>query len=214
MAVAGGEDQLELFDVRHPAPRRPRRETLGRWLIELRYDQLVLTSMAGVIGLTVVFACGVERGKQLVRAERALLVRQHPGPPERPPERAGASPTTASPSAADPAAATTQPKPVPAPATAPKVKAATKYASADEAGASIAVPSGALRYAIQVVTYSRLQSARHELERLRARGERAFLVMRDGRTRVYVGPFPSKANAAEKLTMLKVDYHDCFVRAL
>lgn len=177
-------------------------------LFHLRHDQLLLAGMAGVIGVTVVFACGVERGKQLVRSERAMLARQQPARPDRPLERSGGALTISPAGPPEPAAERPREQPAPAPATSPKIKAVTKLASADGAEA------GAARYAVQVVTYSRLQSARQELERLRARGERAFLVMREGRTRVYVGPFPSKANAAEKLTTLKADYRDCFVRSL
>ena len=52
------------------------------------------------------------------------------------------------------------------------------------------------------------------MDRLRATGEKAFLVMREGRTMVYVGPFPSKMNASEKVVSLRPRYQDCFVRPL
>ena len=212
MGTPSRENQLELFDVTRQAPPRPHRELPGRFLLHLRYDQLLLTGMAGVIGVTVLFACGVERGKQLVRSERVLLARQQPERPDRSLERTGESVTKSPAGAAEePAGETPKGPPAPAPATSPKIKAATKLASAPDAAPGQA---GTARYAVQVVTYSRLQLAKQELERLRARGERGFLVMRDGHTRVYVGPFPSKANAAEKLTRLKARYHDCFVRAL
>ena len=67
---------------------------------------------------------------------------------------------------------------------------------------------------MQVVTFSRPHLAKQEMERLHARGERAFLVMRDGRTVVYVGPFPSKTNASQKVASLRTLYQDCFVRTL
>lgn len=70
------------------------------------------------------------------------------------------------------------------------------------------------RYAVQVRTYQQPQLARMELERLKAKGESAFIVIREGRTSVYVGPFPSKADASKKLAMLKTRYEDCFVRSL
>ena len=180
-------------------------------MFHLRYDQLLLTGMAGVIGVTVIFAGGVERGKQLVRSERALLARQQPVPPDRPLERPGESVTTSPAGAAGPGAQTPKGPPAPSPSTSPKVKVATKLASAPAAAPGQASTA---RYAVQVVTYSRLPLARQELERLRASGERGFLVMTDGHTRVYVGPFPSKANAAEQLSRLKARYRDCFVRAL
>ena len=215
MALGHRENQLELFDLRPQAPPRPHRELVDRFFLQLRYDQLVLAGMAGVIGVTVIFACGVERGKQLVRSERVLLARQ-PSAAPREPARSGADSSSAgtAPSAAETAAEAPKGKPAPAPATTQKLKPATRLASTGETAASQAVPSGTSRYAIQVVTYSRPQLARQELERLKAKGERAFLVILNGHTRVYVGPFPSKTHAAEKLSTLKAAYRDCFVRAL
>ena len=164
--------------------------------IPVRHDQLILVGIAGLLAVTVVFATGVERGKRLVRTERLLL------PPRTReiivPLAASETPrqtTAAKPAVVKPAAV----KPLPA---TPKVKTPVKTAS------------GASRYAIQVVTFSRPTLAKKELARLHARGERAFLVMRNGRTVVYVGPFPSKSNASEKLSTLKPIYQDCFLRTL
>jgi cell division septation protein DedD len=67
---------------------------------------------------------------------------------------------------------------------------------------------------VQVATYQRVQLARAELERLRALGEPAFLVTRNGRFSVNVGPFPSKQTASRKGATMKERYHDCFVRSL
>ena len=212
MTPGAFEDQLELFDVSSQPILRPRRESLGRWVWQVRHDQLVLAGMAGLIGVTVVFACGVERGKQLVRFEHVLLARQEPE---------SARPATSSESSAapgrEPTAAVQEPKrdkqrlaPVQTPGATPKpvTKVASRPSSEQRA------PIGKTRYAIQVVTYSRPHLARQELERLQALGERAFLMIREGRTIVYVGPFPSKGNATQKLTGLKVRYQDCFIKTL
>lgn len=188
--------QLELFELQPGAPPRIRRETLGRIQVHLRHDQAMLSAIAGVLVMTVVFACGVERGKTLVRAERLLAVRQQRASPEPAPVRETAP--AAAPATVEPATR--------APAVVPKPKPVTKVAAEP-------TPSGS-RYAVQVVTFSRPQRAKQEMDRLRARGERAFLVMRDGRTIVYVGPFPSKGNARQKLSALKTQYSDCFVRTL
>lgn len=212
MVFENHENQLELFDVQHhPAPR-PHRETLGRLLVSLRYDQLVLAGMAGVIGLTILFACGVERGKQLVRSERSMLVRQQPALPTTPVAGESESPTAAPVAPLAPPVKETREKPAPAPATTPKVK--TKLVSASPVPDASSGGRRVSRYAVQVVTFSRPQLAKQELDRLVASGERAFLVMRDGRTIVYVGPFPSKTHAAGKLSTLKARYQDCFVRTL
>jgi cell division septation protein DedD len=52
------------------------------------------------------------------------------------------------------------------------------------------------------------------MDRLKARGEPAFLVMREGRTSVYVGPFGSRDNASQKIAGLRTEYQDCFVKTL
>ena len=213
MAWESRENQLELFEMRPQAPPRPHRELVDRLFFQLRYDQLVLAGMAGVIGVTVIFAGGVERGKQLVRSERALLARQ-PSAPALQPSRPAADSSSTKAAPAEAAAEAPKDKPSTAPATTPKLKPATRLAATDGVAASAAAVPGTSRYAIQVITYSRPQLARQELERLKAKGERAFLLIVNGHTRVYVGPFPSKTHAAEKLSTLKAAYRDCFVRAL
>ena len=213
MAWEHRENQPELFEMRPQAPPRPHRELVDRLFFQLRYDQLVLAGMAGVIGVTVIFAGGVERGKQLVRSERALLARQ-PSAPAPQPEHPATDSSSTKAAPAEAAAEAPKDKPSTAPATTPKLKPATRLAATEGAAASTAAPAGTSRYAIQVITYSRPQLARQELERLKAKGERAFLLIVNGHTRVYVGPFPSKTHAAEKLSTLKAAYRDCFVRAL
>lgn len=220
--------QLELFQLTGQTPPRPHREMLGRVMFHLRSDQLVLGGIGGLIAVAIVFAFGVERGKHLVRGERMILSRQHAAAPSAPiatvktaatPEASAVAAPSQSPAvAAAPASPKTASKstakagkPVDAkqksPAASPKSKAKSKVASA-AAGASKS------RYAIQVVTYTQPSLAKKELERLQARGERGFLVMREGRTIVYVGPFPSKDNASAKLTNLRSTYQDCFMRTL
>lgn len=209
MTFGNRESQLELFDVaRQTAPRPSSPQATGRVFINLRYDQLILSGMAGLIGLTVVFASGVERGKQLVRSERVLLARQEP---QAPVAKSSTEQTKAS------TTSTEQPKAAPSPASAPaKAKTPKRVVEAPAAPVTrkAAKTSGSSRYAVQVSTFTRPHLAKQELDRLRARGEKAFLVIRDGRTMVYVGPFPSKTNASEKVANLRARYQDCFVRTL
>ncbi len=202
------ENQLELFEVSSPSAPRPRATIPGRLLLQLRYDQAVLCGMAGLIGVTIVFACGVERGKHLVRAERLLLTRQEPLPASA--DRADARST---PPAAPTAPAAEMPgapsKLSPTPASIPaKLKPKTRYVDADGA------PGARGRYAVQVVSFKQPRRAQQEMQRLQGRGERAFLVMRNDVTVVYVGPFPTKAHARDKSVSLKPRYEDCFVRTL
>ena len=203
------ENQLELFDPSGQSAVPPRKPLAGPLQVVLRHDQLLLVSIGTVIGLTVVFALGVERGKELVRSERAFFARQQQRSALQPPTAgAGAAPSglaadapIASSVKTDAAAEHTA-APV-APVTAPKApKEPTKLAASKS------------RYAVQVVTYSRPHLAKREMDRLHSEGERAFLVLREGRTTVYVGPFPTKGNASQRLTALKPRYQDCFVRSL
>ena len=210
-------EQLEFFGVAgHAVPQR-RKETFSRLSLQFRYDHAVLFSMAGLIGMTVIFAGGVERGKQLARSERSVLVRQELAGT---PSQAGDTAPQARRTKLAPEASTASPAKLmsPAPAAAPKSKTASKLAAvpaASESKASAESRLGKSRYAVQVVTFSRPHLAKQELTRLQARGERAFLVLRgNGRAIVYVGPFPSKGNASERLATLKVHYQDCFVRTL
>ncbi len=197
------ENQLELFDAASQSTGRPSRLPTGPLRVVLRHDQFLLVSIGIVIGLTVIFAFGVERGKELVRSERAFLPRPQQLPVVQGPAATTAEPVTSG-SGAPVASAVkgegSEKRSAPAAPKAPKEP--TKLAA------------GKGHYAIQVVSYSRPMLAKQEMDRLRSRGERAFLVMRDGRTTVYVGPFPSKGNASQRLTMLKPRYQDCFVRSL
>lgn len=197
--------QLELFELTHQsAPRPHHRDTLGRVLLQLRHDQLVLVTMAGVIGLTIIFASGVERGKQLVRTERAILARQQTAPSTPQTQEAVAAVDRGE----SPARQVSTATPVP-------VTAAPMTAPAQKKKVPAKIPGGKSRYAVQVVTFSQPKSAKKEMDQLRAGGEPAFLAIRDGgRTIVYVGPFPSKDNAVEKVSTLKTKYRDCFVKTL
>lgn len=220
MTPVNHEGQLELFDVaQQPAPR-PHRETWGRMWLQLRYDQLVLTGIGGLLGIAVIFAFGVERGKQLARTERPLLARVESSPavkrdakPAEQAERPSTSEPVVAPAAAKPA---TKPSSI-TPSVAPKKKEPARVASKNSkkpAASKKPVASGKSRYAIQVVTFAKAQLAKQELDRLLAKGEPAFLVMREGRTMVYIGPFSSKGNASERLSQLKSRYQDCFVKTL
>jgi cell division protein FtsN len=194
---------------------------MGRLLIHARHDQLVLTGIAGLVAVAVIFASGVERGKQLARSERSLLVRQQPSAAEN--DSRQATDTKPAETEKRPAATKSERSPAPAPAKLPG-KASVRVASEQPSAAVLVVaqpkkatavkPAGSSRYAVQVATYKQPQLAKRELARLQAKGERAFLIMRNGSVVVYAGPFPSKDNAKEKVTALKTRYQDCFIKTL
>ena len=197
MTVTNRDGQLELFDLSgHPATK-PRQPSLGRFMLQIRQDQLVVAGIAGLVGLTIVFALGVERGKQLVRAERVLLAREEPLP-------------VSEPAADKPAAKIVKPATA-APTVSVKPSAPSKLAASTKPATLV---SQASRYAIQVVSYRQLQLAKRELDRLQAKGERAFLVTRNGLTVLCVGPFPTKDHAKEKLVQLQSRYQGCFLKII
>lgn len=197
--------QLELFEL--PTQTSQRRGSASVGSVSLRYDHAVLATIVGLIGCSVVFALGVERGKQLVRAERPLLdarppIRDHAASTHTPSQEASAAPS-ATPSRSPNASA---------PATMPPPKATPSLGKGRRAPVKLATSQS--RFAVQVVSYRQLQLARRELERLRQRGEQAFLVTKHGTVALLVGPFPTKANASEKRARLRAHYQDCFIRTL
>jgi len=196
------ERQLELFPVAsRQKSERPHRELLGRLVMQLRYDQCVLAGIAVLIGATVVFAFGVERGKRLARTGPTQLARQQMAPSGTPDGIVDSSTRERPPSAARTPEA--EPRDASSPAVTPSRTVPAKSAGTKK------------RYAVQVITFSRVRLAKQELERLKAKGESAFLVAHaDGRTTVCVGPFLSKAPAAKKVAMLRDRYQDCFIKTL
>ena len=92
--------------------------------------------------------------------------------------------------------------PTPAPQTRP-----SKLASSEEA-----------RFAVQVVSYRQAKFAQRELQQLQRQGENAFLLQRQGKTTVMVGPFLTKEHAASNVSRLRQRYReryrDCFIRTL
>jgi cell division protein FtsN len=212
MSVPPPQGQLELFDVARQPYAKPRPPSLGRFLLTLRYDQAVLCGIAGLIGVTVVFACGVERGKQLNRTERALITRDEFARPAvtplpmTPPATMVAAPVEAASTTKRTSSTSAPAKRVPlvVPATSVKKKEPSKLAATTDRR----------RYAVQAASYRQAPLAKRELDRLMSSGERAFLVTKGGHTIVYLGPFPSKTHASEKLTMFKSRYQGCFIRTL
>jgi len=203
MELDSQERQLEFFDSARSSSEHARQHEEGVVRFRLRYDQCILVSIGLFIGLSVIFAMGVERGKRLVRSERpialpAIAFSKTAGASvsERPEEK------KAKPQTLEKAKETGSRNEAPEPKLEPKPSEQKRVVQEQS------------RYAIQVVTYTQTQRAVQELQSLREKGETAFLVKRNGMTMVYVGPFPSKDNAREKLVTLKHRYQDCFVRSL
>ncbi len=206
MALGDHENQLELFDLANQPAAKMRRESVGRMAVYLRYDQAILLGIAALLGITVIFAFGVERGKQLVRSDALRVARQSQAPPVA---VVSSEAKTARPVAsAEPVVKKSEAAP------ARKMLPSAPAMAPQTVKSKVRVASGASRYAVQVATYSRPQLAKVELQRLHSRGESAFIMIRQGHTIVYAGPFPSRDNASEKLVGMKSLYQDCFIKTL
>ncbi len=197
--------QPELFSGLQESPRR-RGGTIGH--LQIRQDHAVLAMIVGLIGLSVVFAVGVERGKQVAQAEHPLLdshatvVSPRGGPSaEAPSDEAKANADSSSERVTDAPSRRVAPQPKTVPNSQRKAPKAV-------AGQS------RTRYAVQVVSYTRPTLANQELQRLKEQGEQAFLIVKPDRMALLIGPFPSKSAAATKLATLKRRYQDCFIQNL
>ena len=196
--------QLELFDLSRQQSAVLRRENVGRLMLSVRHDQLILSAIGALIGLTVIFAFGVERGKQIARREAAAaLAAVSSGNTQTLAAEAPQLATAVA--AAVTAVATPAPAELAAPVEAPETKRKAEPAKAEQAAG---------KFGIQLVTYSKPQLARQELQRLQGRGEKAFLVTRKGKTLLLAGPFESREDAADRLVILKERYGDGFVKTL
>ncbi len=196
--------QPELFGLSCERAAAPRGITaIGS--LRVRHDHVVLVIMLCLIGVSIVFALGVERGKSLVSSAIDLFPQRLANPE---PRGQSATPATISsspqdqdvrhhdPNKAAQGHPTPTQRPVQSPSNTPKTLA------------------GELGFAIQVVSYSQPKLAQQELTRLKQHGERAFLVLRKDRVAIVVGPFTTKEHAKMKLASLRQHYQDCFLRNL
>jgi len=191
--------QIELFSIPRQPVRRQMAGALGN--VNVRHDHVVLLAIVGLIGVSVVFALGVERGKQLARAERSVLPQAVAT--VSPPSTKLTPIASMSPAKSSTGNAETLSTPV--------LQRTPKAAEKTEKTLAQKLKSG---FAVQLVSYTQPKFAARELERLKGHGERAFLVTGQSKTTLCIGPFPSRDNASEKLVSLRKQYRDCFIRTL
>ena len=218
--------QLELFEVQRQ--NVPIRREAGRINITLRHDQLILAGIGMLIGLAILFAFGVERGKRLARAEATASQAQDsvetPAVADEPPAPVASSIAAVEPVKAQPKAVAVAKPEAPVKVEKPKetkviASAAAQPVSQSEAAVEDAESasqqaSAKGRFAVQLVTYTQPQLARKELERLQDKGEKAFLITKRGRTVLMAGPFDDKEMAADQVAKYRNEYRDCFLKPL
>ena len=202
------DPQFQLFELPKQPRSKPQAAPLRHW--QLRQDHVFILVIASLIGTSVTFGFGVERGKQLARQEPlaivpSVTVSSGPAVQARPPAVTSESPIAEPSRVSSTPLATpaTEPMMQPMP---PRLKPVPKSPAKSVAGRS--------RFAIQVVTYTQPKLAQRQLERLKRRGIAAFLVTAKDRMALCVGPFPSREDASAKLASLKREYQDCFLRTL
>ena len=206
------ETQLEWFDLpRHASPRRGAR--ILAQPLRMRPDHAVLGLILLLIGTSVVFAVGVERGKHFARTEPGVFepsvsASQRQASAAGPGEALATRPPTGGKGSAATSSAPTREDLQRPGSSAPNI---VPKQPSPKPGKTI-VPKS--RFAVQVVSYRQIKLAQRELQRLQQRGETAFLVSSPGRTMLLVGPFVNKERASAKLASLKRLYQDCFVRTL
>ncbi len=208
------ESQLELFQVPPGREARPAWAVAGN--VQIRQDHLVLWGIITLIGLSVVFAAGVERGKGMARAQQPLLGSEPNATASVEPAPVAASaPSSRVNARKEEAAATPAPAPNAAP-TAPRAipRKAPKSLASGPAASPAAPKTAPSRFVVQVVSYQQPSLAKRELSRLKGRGEPAFLLEGENATALLVGPFPTKQKAKAKLSNLQTQYQGCFVRSL
>ena len=201
------DPQLQLFELPDQPRSKPQAAPLRHW--QLRQDHVFVLVIVSLIGISVTFGFGVERGKRLARQEPLAIVPSvtvSSGPPVQAPLAATSESPAVEPSRVSSTpmgTPATEPMMQPMP---PKLKPVPKNPVKSAAGRS--------RFAIQVVTYTQPKLAQRQLERLKQRGIAAFLVNANNRVALCVGPFPSREDASAKLASLKREYQDCFLRTL
>lgn len=204
------DTQLEWFDLPPQAAAATRNRQAWRVVepLRVRADHAMLGLILTLVAGSVVFAVGIERGKHVARAERWAESPQHAATSMEPAVPASKMAPAVERKSLPPAPSNvSKPSPsTPAPKAVPGMrKPAKSVASADATDS---------KFAIQVVSYSQPQLAQRELQRLQQRGEHAFLVVIKDRTVLMVGPYGSRDRATAKLSSLKQQYQDCFVRTL
>jgi hypothetical protein len=200
--------QLQLFEM--PATGTIRRAMAPARRLEIQQDHAILLSMAGLIGLAVIFAGGVERGKQRARVERALVAPS--SPPSSSSTSSGEEPLDVVRNSSVSSDRVLESSGTPSSVTERKTPPTPKRDSAPRGPKRVV--STTSRFAVQVVSYSKPELAMRELKRLRAHGESAFLVKKQDKAVLFVGPFTSRQRANNKLVGLRPRYRDCFVRSL
>ena len=140
--------QLYLFKV--PAERAAQPEPLRIGALSLRPDHVLLSLMFGLIGLSVIFALGVERGRQVAQVEPPLFVPRDSG------AREAEMKAKASTSSVEAEAPSIRRETAPSPVVAPKPQA-------PKTPVKVAAAGGSSQFAIQVVTYSQPTLAQQEL---------------------------------------------------
>lgn len=196
--------QGELFNVSGPvvdASKVSKNQTgwMDRLKITLRLDHLAILAILALVLYVLVFSFGVEKGKRFALAElEAVKARQEQIKRELAELERGEP--------AAPQASVSESLPRTVPGETPPAPAVREERAA---------PRG--RYAIQLITFTSRPRAEEEVERLKKRGYRGFILVEKKFFQVCMDGFDTLGEAREKLLRLKAEGFapsDAFIRSL
>ncbi len=195
------ERQQELFEEFSPSsPKRVERipalaKSNKPILITTTIEQILLTSIVGILVFCSIFFIGVLRGKSLQtsvmqdpNSDQRLAVSVRPAAYARPVTIAPAPPTQSA-------------------VTASRVSSPTNVAAS-----SMEAPYSTKLYTIQLVTHRGKQMAESEVMNLRKAGHVSFIIPSGEYYQVCVGQFSSKEEAKKQLKSLSGRFKDSFIR--
>lgn len=201
------EQQDELFPSpeQHGKRRRPRGAPLfplTRWTFSVRYEQLIISAAALLMGGVVLFSLGMERGKRLTQRPLAAF------PAARAPSAAprGQTALAFADNAAAPAARAISAGPA-AVAVKPVVASETNAPQASAPPVNAKKP-----FTIQLATFAQPALAAEEMRLLRQRGYQPFLITTVKFSAVCVGAYATRQEATRHLAAVQSSYRDSFVR--
>ena len=187
--------QEELFkEFAQETPQRKKNPfaigvSLAQRSFALSFEKLLFISMIAIVALVLVFAIGVERGKQLkIPIPEVRLVTPLVTPPESEPQRTE----------------TISPKPPVA-----AMLEETKPAVASVSKKPTLLTQG---YTLQIVTYRDKRSAEKIVSELRSKGYDSFVAPKGNFLAICIGKYPSLEDASKIAKSFRKQYPDCFVR--
>ncbi len=216
MNVNYKQSQFELFPTAGDSATKVNRPLFLFSSVTLSLENIVVTSIIGVLILALSFSIGVERGKRIAASSRFSL----PSAQSQTVSQFEEKNKTATSTVTRPVAA---PKPVspliPQGGVVDLAKANSQKAAIVKNSSSTPQPVQALQaggspYTVQVASFASAEYARKEAASLGKKGFDNFIISKGKYVIVCVGKFSKKEEANVALSRLQKTYKDCMIRRL